>query len=273
MSAEDEIISGMLEEYKRTNIRPLNLANEENGVKKIAVMLKSSPEKHQRYNVIGFDPVQTQFLRKLVAEPILEKRIRTIRKDYFKTVMYLDFFLEFIINDPNMLDKIKAKTNEIEKIHPFLDPDLELCARYCCIEFIENYKPLAANDSRRNQFNRNFAADLKYHSLKSIDPIYEAAGKIFIEQIANNNMIEKIEKASRINDLLAINFCDTNISLYQKQNQANGKKKDDFEEQVIKMIDSKDFLKAGHYSMEAVAKKLSRQTLSDYISTMEPTKY
>jgi hypothetical protein len=271
MANDDEIIAGMLEGYKRSNLRELSLSEKEDIGKRIGMILKDSPNRHSFWSSTRYDPIQIEFLRKMVSEDILEKKVRLIKKDYFKTVIYLDFFTRFVVGDNDILDEMNRRTTELERIDSFLDPNLELCIRCCSLEYMADYGPLANNDRRRNQYMDCTQVFTEYPSLRSIDPMYETVGRLILEQFNIDKVKERLSKVSDVNDLAAMLFIDINLSLYK--NEVNESYYGRIENEIVDLIDSEDYLNAAHYSMDVVAKRVSRQPLSAYIATMQPTTY
>lgn len=272
MSEEDDIIAGMREEYNRTNIQELNLLEQDNDlVKRVGLILQNSPEKHDIWNTIGFDPMQNQLVRKLISPDMIQERIRAIRCDYFKTVLYVDFFTRFVVPESNIVEEMKRRTRELEEIDSFLDPNLELCIRCCALDYLGNYRPIANRDRRKDNYRRNNPQiPLEYVSLRAIDPIYEAAGKLMLDQFTDEEIKQRLPQVSTINDLAAMAFIDMNLTLYRSVggSPAQGEIID-----LLNMVDEQEYLKAAHYSIDLVARRISGQPIRDYISTMQPTTY
>lgn len=269
---QDEVIAGILEGYQRTNLQELNLSEQDDLAKRVGMILRQAPYRHQLFNSSGFDPVQLQFLRKMISSSILEKKIRVIRKDYFAAVLYLDFFTRFVVEDSDITETMLRRTRQLEHIDPFLDPNLELCIRCCALEYMADYRPLAHNDRRRNHYNHsNEERSLEYTFLRRIDPIYEAAGQLFLEQFNVDAIKERLGNVFGINDLAAMVFTDMNLSLYKSHVRDRAYKR--VEREAVSLIDSGETLKAAHLTIDNVARNVSRQPMSSYIATMQPTRY
>jgi len=269
---EDELISLMLQGYNQTNLQDMGLSSQEDISTRIGIIVDNSPDKHNIYNAINFDPVQTKFLQKMVSKNIIEKRIRTIKQDYFKTVSYLSFFTDFIIDNNDILDEMTKRTSQLERIDPFLDPNLELCIRCCSLNYMADYKPIARNDRRKNNYrSNNPEIIIEYSNLRKINPIHQATGNVILQQLNNEEIKQRLKKVSKPNDLSSMLFIDANLDLYKDQVKDSYYKR--AENQILKLVDSKQYLKAAHVSMEKVAKNLSKNPISHYMNSMQPTTY
>lgn len=269
---DDEIISKMMNNYKRSNLLDLDLNSKEDITTKIGMILQNSPDKYDIKSSISFDPVQNYFIRKIVSKPIIEKGIRTIKKDYFKTALYLDFFTKFIVNNTLILDEILRKKKELEEINPMLDPDLELCIRCCSLQYISDYRPFSQNDIRKTIYEEgNPSINVDYTSIRKIDPIFEALAKLLLDQFTNDNIKQKLAKTSRINDVGSLLFTDLNLKSYQKQ--VNRRLYRNAEKEIMDIINSKDYFGAAHFSIEKTARKVLENPISYYMATMKPTEY
>ena len=75
------------------------------------------------------------------------------------------------------------RTNQLEQIDPFLDPDLELCIRCCSLDYMANYRPVGRRDRRKDTYRRdNSEVTLEYTFLRRTDPLFEASGKLMLDQ-------------------------------------------------------------------------------------------
>jgi len=272
MSLEDDIIAGMREGYNKTNLRDLNLEQYDDAVRRTGIIMQGAPNKHEFWNITGFDPVQLMFLRKMVSLPILEKKLRTIKEDYLKAVVYGEFYTKFIIDGEEILDKMTQRVRQLERIDPFLDPDLGLFVRSCALDYMANYRPIARRDRRKEQYNRrNTEVFAEYTPFRRIDPLFEAAGSLLYEQFQSDKIKERLSYVTKINDLAALTFIDINLSIYKEQVREGSYQR--FETEILGMIEQEDYLKAAHKTMDKVAKSVTRAPLAEYISSMEPTTY
>ena len=281
--ADDEIIAGMRESYHRSNLQELGLAEHDDLVNRAGIILNSAPDRNSLWNNIGFDPVHLVYLRKLVSQDTFDKKIRIIKKDYFSSMLYLEFFTKYVVNDTNVLDNMQKRIKQLEDINPFLDPDLGLVVRCCSLSYMAGYGPIARNDRRKNLYREsNSEAFIEYTLLRRIDPVFNAAGKLLLEQFSDDGLVQKLSGVSAINDLAAMAFIDINLALYKSfTSLADGHEQDgrelnssqEINTKLIELIDAHEYLKAAHYSMDFTAKKLSTQPVADYIATMQPTTY
>ncbi|MCB9359273.1 hypothetical protein H6503_05040 [Candidatus Woesearchaeota archaeon] len=270
MGIEDDIMSEMTQ--GRSNLQDLGLNEWEDPVKRIAMIIENATSKHNVENAISYDPVQTAYLQKFAKQEILEKRLRTIKKDYFKAVVYADFFTSFIQNDNQILDTMRSRVQDLESIDEFLDPDLGLLVRVASLDYMAKYTPLISRDRRKSAFTRaNEEEQVSYSYMRRVNPIYEAAASLFYNQFSKEKIKEHLMYASGNMQLEALLFIDINLSLYGEQ--VNEKAYDRAERDINAVLESGDYLQAAHDSMEKIAKNVTREPLSRYIATMEPTKY
>jgi len=269
---EDDIIAGIMGDFNKSNMQDHNLAEVVDIGKTIAMILSDSPERHQVASSIGFDPVQMYFARKFLGRDIIERRIHTKREDYFKATVYLDMFSTCIVEGTEIFDEMEKRTRQLEEIDPYLDLDLELCVRCCSLTFMAEYKQLANNDRRRNNYNSgNGQVFTDYAAFRKTDPIQTAAARLFVEQVQADEIKSRLGLAQGISDLSASLFIDINLSYYEKI--AHPENYEQAKQEVFDLVDNGEHLKAAHLSMEYTAKKMSREPLSRYVSTIEPTRY
>jgi len=272
MSNEKDVIASMMKGYEKTNLVDMNLAENEDIIKRVSLILQRSPDKHTRNSSIGFDPVQNQLLKKMVDPIILDKKVKAIKTEYFKCILYIDFYTNYIVQGSEILDSIRNKSKELEKVHDFLDPNLELFIRCCSLDYLSRFNPVSSRDRRRTFYTSNNPQfDVSYSSFRRTDPFYEAASKLFLNQFSDGSLASRIETVDNRNDLSSLLFIDMNMDLYKNQSSERGYKR--AESQINPLLDKEEYFKAAHLSMEIVSRKVSRQPLSAFIKTMKPTRY
>ena len=269
---DDDLISSLRQGHQRSNIVSLNLPSFDTDLEKKLATLFSSAQNNHNYNYsTGFDPAQTLFMRKLFSPSLIAHAIKAIKADYFKVSLYLDFFSQFIVRGEDIFTQIKQKTDYLERIDPFLDMNLELTIRCCGLEYLSEYRPLAGRDRRRMDYGDSSGGSLEYAFLRRLDPVHEAAASILVEQFSVPEMKARLLKAASVNDVLALALIDMNLTFYRSQ--SDEQRYTILLQDITAMLDGGEYLKAAHLSMDHVAQSVSRQPLSQYIATMEPTRY
>jgi len=272
MSLEDDIISQMREGYNKSNIVKQDLLQKDNDpVSHVANLFLLSRPKNREGSTMQFDPVQIEILRKTVSPQIIEKKVRVIKEEFFRTAIYLDFFCSYVVGDTAILDDWHKKRKELEKIDPFLDPNLELAVRSSSFEYMKNYSEVARNDGRKNNY-RNSREEIngRYNFLKFRDPFTAAAAGYYVSEFKNEEVKKRIPAVKSITDANALLFVDINLDFCKREYDQKYQK---IEQEALSMIDAADYFGAAHHSMKSAALKASRKPMAEYIATMKPTEY
>ncbi len=129
----------------------------------VARFMRDVPALHSAEKRVTFDPVQMTFLQKLVRESALQGGITIRKEDFFKGLVYADAFTEIVAGRATLWEDLRVLVAELEKIHPYLDVDLNLLVRYTGI-YIERdlrgstfFKPASLNQLARKHAATNAA--------------------------------------------------------------------------------------------------------------------
>ena len=165
---------------------------------------------------ISFDPVQMTVLQKLVRPRALGARVTIRKEEFFKGVLYLDYFAEVIAGRPTVLEDVGVIVEELECLDEYLDPDLELLVRYSGLFII---KDLAGDRffrkaSLRQVKARHDRTNLKgsFNAKESPDLFYLATGRMVDDMVSNEKPREALMSFEGRNDLRAGLLCDAILS-------------------------------------------------------------
>jgi hypothetical protein len=95
---------------------------------------------HATEKPVSFDPLQMALLQKLVRESTLQAGVAVRKEDFFKAVVYLDYFTEVIAGRGALLEDVEVIVEELERMHEYLDPDLVLLVRYSGLHVAKELK-------------------------------------------------------------------------------------------------------------------------------------
>ncbi|MBI3267537.1 MAG: hypothetical protein HYZ53_00835 [Planctomycetes bacterium] len=107
---------------------------------RIGAFLRDVPPLFTTEKPVSFDPVQTTFLQKLVRESALKANVTIRKEDFFKGIVYLDYFAEVVAGRAAIFEDVAVLVEELEKLHDYLDVDLELVVRYSGLYLIKDLK-------------------------------------------------------------------------------------------------------------------------------------
>ncbi len=110
---------------------------------------------------ISFDPVQMSFLQTLVRQDVLQANLTIAREDFFKGIVYLDYFTEVVAGRSTLLADVGVIVEELEKMHEYLDVNLKLLVRYSGLFIIKDLKGerFFRASSRKQMARRHERAD------------------------------------------------------------------------------------------------------------------
>ena len=129
----------------------------------LAAFLEEVPPLHTAEKAVSFDPVQMMFLQKLCREATLAKGVSVRKEDFFRAIVYVDYFTEVVAGRPTLLSDVEVVVEELERMHEYLDPDLELLVRYSGIYAVKDLKgdKLLAEPSLRQIAQRHARSDAR----------------------------------------------------------------------------------------------------------------
>jgi len=250
-------------------LQDLHLADQRDEQKSLSILLASASTKNTLRDPITYDPVQINLLKKLIPEDTLSHRVKILTGDYLDGIDYLDFFIHYIVQDSSVMDDIKRKTEELERMDPFLDTNLEFCVRLCSLHYMSEYRSLSSRDRRRSGYGESDpVSSVVCAKYVSTDPLYDAAAEIYLALFTQEISKKYLPEIQSLNDAKALHFIDINARYLIRDHQW-----EDVESEIESLLDQQQFLKAAHFSMEKVAEHFSMQRISSFVQTIERTRY
>ncbi|MBT3223167.1 MAG: hypothetical protein HN348_29180 [Proteobacteria bacterium] len=161
---------------------------------------------------ISFDPVQMTVLQKLVRPRALGAQLSIRKEEFFKGVLYLDYFAEVIAGRPTVLEDVGVIVEELESLDEYLDPDLELLVRYSGLFITKdlNGDRFFRQASLRQVKKRHERTDQKwvFKDGDAPDLFYLAAGRLVDDMVSTEAGREALNAFESRNDLRAGLLCD-----------------------------------------------------------------
>jgi len=264
MTEVADIISGIRSSYQRSNIRDLNLDEliEVKPETRLGYVLQHLEPESQKDYAMNFDPVQNIFLDKLVSQTVLEKRIIIDGNDFFKGIIFLDYFTSVVCNDYGILDELYDIAKQLEQMDQFLDPDLNLIARYAGMHYLyhEGRKLTATTRGPRTRFNRrNKTVEVSYPNLKKVSPTYEAAARIALDLVDNEAIQHRLANLTHLSEIKAAIFTDALVGCLSNQNAIAG---------IMHKVAEGEYFQASMLAIDSMSHGVSRTSIQEYIQHM-----
>jgi hypothetical protein len=182
---------------------------------RVGAFLRDVPPVFTREMPVSFDPVQTTFLQKLVREGVLKANVTVEKRDFFKGIVYLDHFTGVIAGRDTLLEDVSVIVEELEKMHEYLDVDLELLVRYSGL-YAKNElkggklfeKAAAAEIARRHEKTNARPVDAPAGDPTAVDLFHRAVARMVLDLVRTDEARAALPAIQGRNDLKAAIFAD-----------------------------------------------------------------
>jgi len=165
---------------------------------------------------ISFDPVQMSFLQGLVRQDVLQAGVTIAQQDFFKGIVYLDYFTQVISGRSTLLQDVNVIVQELEKMHEYLDVNLELLVRYSGLFIINDLKGqrFFRASSRKQMARRHERTNRAVNWPKGdpgagLDLFHLALGRMISEMICGDEVADCLSSFRGSNDLRATVVADS----------------------------------------------------------------
>lgn len=261
-----KIIAEIKSSYDKTNLQDIDLENVLNAQPevKIGYFLQHMPPESKKDYAINFDPVETLFLEKLVTQEVLDKRIIMKAEDFFRGIVFIDYFANIICGDYGVLDDLYKLAIDLEKRNKTLDPDISLFVRYTGMYYLchvgKNLVREGADKVSLQRFTkRNKEYGPQYACLRKISPLYEALGKKVHDLAKDDAIKQQLPNIYSLYDLKAALFIDA-ILEHLQDDKLKGK--------IMDKIRAEDYYKASVIAITSMSKEVSNSTIDECINSM-----
>jgi hypothetical protein len=264
--AEDmsRIISGIRSSYRKTNIREINLDSimDASPEMRIGSLLSHTPAESRKDYRINFDPLENMFLEKMITQETLEKRTILTAEDFFKGMVYLDYFSTVIHQDPKLFDDLLDIAKEIEQRDRYADPNMELVVKYTGICYMyESAKMIRRPANRTDPASTYTARNKKYESdfmsAEKVSPAYQALGSFVCNLVENEAVKARLPQIKGLYDLKAALFVDSILKYIPGQPAGQPENQT---ERIIEKIDAGQYYDASVLAIKTLAKEVSART-------------
>jgi hypothetical protein len=180
-------------------------------------LLGALPPLFEAEKPVTFDPVQTALLQGLCRESTLAAKISIRSEDFFRAILFLDYFAEVVAARSTPLEDLEHFTDELEKIDEYLDPDLELVVRYAGLFVVralggERFLgPRSLGEVRRRHDKR---ADRPSDAASAPDLFDLAVGRMLVDLVRTEVLVPLVAgPGAGRNDLRAVLYLDAILSV------------------------------------------------------------
>jgi hypothetical protein len=175
---------------------------------RIGAFLRDLPPLFTGEKPVSFDPVQTTFLQKLVRESTLKGAITVAKEDFFRAILYLDWFAEIVAARPAILTDIAVVVEELERMEEYLDPDLTLVVRYSGVYAVKDLRgvELVGRASLEQLARRHERANTRpaARGPAEVDLFHLAVGRFVAEMCAHPELAPALARCEGRADLRAL---------------------------------------------------------------------
>ena len=237
---------------------------------RIGTLVKNSPDLHNLEYQVGINLHTTTFFQKMVSKEVLEKGVRIKPVDYFKALVFLDYFTTVIEDNYKLCDNLLTLSKTLRKQETDKDvkdmgkdssylrfnlvvADAGLCAKEKGIDYYSK-EPHIKNVRKRYE-NLKYTVDFKSSSLRKVDPYYEAIGQMVCDLVDEKAQIQLKNVTSRI-EVGAVMFTG---SIFGMLKDANYKSK------VNEALRRKDYFEASLSALDSLSKEISLSQIEAYI--------
>ncbi|MBI5149050.1 hypothetical protein HZA33_05200 [Candidatus Pacearchaeota archaeon] len=232
--------------------------------KYLGTLIRNLPNVNDMEFKVAFGLHSNTFLQKLVAESTIKKGVRIKRDDFYKGILFMDYYLmlegdkicDNLILVSKALRKVeKEQENEEEDDEGLSYFDLKaimLEAGMYSQQMNVNYKNKF--DEFKTVYEKSRKADMK--NAKEADLYYEAVGKM-ISDVVSKKRKEFLLGAESRRDLEALVFTDCILEGFNLT-----------DETVESMLYNKKFLDASLYSLDKLRKTVTLDQLKQYMTAL-----
>ena len=262
-----DLIGDIKKSYNKSNLSDITTdsLSKTEATKRIGYLLKNSANLSNRDFSINFDPIECQILKKFVSEETMNKRIVLRAEDYFKGIIFIDYFTSVITKNSSFIDELYEIAKEYERINPLLDPDMDILTKYVGISYLslmgkEYLMSRSSSDSSEKRFlKNNDSFDDSYIGVKRLDPFYETLGQKIYSMLNSPEVIRNSSGFKGLNDLRALIFVDCLMPYIEHQ----GSKKE-----ISELLDSGKYYNASIKAMNFFSREASLKSMEEYMKAV-----
>jgi len=234
----------------------------------IGWLLKGSRNLSDKEFSMNFDPLETVFLQKLVSSNTMNKRVVLRMEDYFKGIVFMDYFSNIVLGDENFIDEMYDISKRLEQINSLIDPDIETVVKYSAIHHLTSMgrsmilRSRSERDAGIDRYARtNYQSDNlhQYVGVRELDSFYSSLGQKVFGLFSNHSVKEQLSGVQGVNDLRALLFIDSALQYIE-----DTKLKDD----VLTRARSGDYYTASVKAITSLSKEATTKSVEDYISSL-----
>jgi hypothetical protein len=242
---------------KKSNLMQLNMNDyfPNDCITKIASLLEQSDNISNKTYRVNFDPVQEIVLKKMVGEPMLNKRLIIEEHDFFKGIFVLNYYCSIVSKNYDVADSLYKFAVQLEKKDKSKDPVMQDVIEHILQNSLQTTALLDNYSERSIKAGYNsmkHVVDLSGARFTRVSPIYTGAAKIIKDSVTNlERYLSKIDSRA---DLDALIFTDALYPyILEDQNLPY----------VDALLEKKDFLKASVSALQIASKRY----YADHIDT------
>lgn len=262
-----DLIGDIKKSYHKSNLSDISIDSLSNAEtpKRIGYMLTNSINLSNKDYSINFDPIESHFLKKFVSEETMQKRIVLRAEDYFKGIIFIDYFTSVITKNSGFIDELYEIAKEFERINPLLDPDMDILTKYVGVSYIslmgkEYIMSRSSPDNSEKRFQKNNNPfDDSYIGVKRLDPFYETLGQKVYSMLNSPEVIKSSSGFKGLNDLRAIIFVDCLMPYIENQ---------DSKKAISDLLDSGKYYNASVSAINIFSKEASLKSMEEYMKTV-----
>jgi len=231
--------------------------------KHIGLLVKNLAPMHDLEYKVTFNLHENTFFQKLIPKEILEK-IRVKPADYFKSLMFLDYFSRIIENDYSVCDNLENMSKALREEEKERGEDngenglsyLNMCTVVLEAGLWANEKQLDSGkkmsrgkelDEMKKRYAQEKRIDFNSPNARKTEPFYEGIGEMVCDQIGGK-MKPFLENISSRAELGALVFADSVLACLNDKN---------YSAKIFGKLSNKDYFSASLDAFELLARESS----------------
>lgn len=246
------------------------MKSKQNLVTRVGTLIKNLSALHDLEYEVGVNLHTTTFFQKLVSKEVLEKGVRVKPLDYFKALVFLDYFTSVIEDDYRLCDNLLTISKILRKDEKEKDvKDMGEDSSYLSINTIVADAGLCAKEKGKNYYSKESnikkirkrydsqkdTIDFSSDSLRRADPYYEALGQMVCD-LVGKEMEEQLRNVTSRVELGAVVFTDQILSVLKDST---------YKSRVNETLSKKDYLEASLTALDGSSKEISLSQIESYL--------
>lgn len=244
------------------------MAKEQTSREHAGELVKNLQNLHDKEWDVVFNLHENTFFQKMVKKEVLEKGVRVKPEDYFKALVFLNYFCGTLKNDYTVCDNLVRISKVLREDEKARGEDGK--ASYLSLEavvlgsvmvakerLLEN-KQTSYTAKEKKEIQERYKTETPVSITRKLDPYYEAIGEM-VCSLVDKNLKPYLREISRRTDIEALVFTNAVLPLLNKAES----------EEVYDSLQKKDYFLASMSAFDILLKKTPKYFHTKFKSAVE----